>query len=91
MAVTATENYLNAQDRIGAWIEDWCNYGPSGFLSNADAWPNFKNWAEASNEFAGKKRDFLDDLAERPGVTRDRDHAKGRGFRGIELKVFEKT
>ena len=81
----ATEIYMNAQDKIGRWIEDCCTVGPNNWCSTAELWRSYEQWAKDHNEYVGTQRAFSDALGNREGIQGgDRARLSGvRGFEGI--------
>lgn len=82
----ATQEYLDAEDSVGRWLEDCCEIGGSAFSSSKDLFKSWKNWAEEFGEYVGTARKLSDQL-----VTRkfERDIQKGdRGFKGISVGMF---
>ncbi len=81
--VEATDSYLEAEDVLGAWIEDCCERVEASVATGA-LHHSYHGWAERTGErFLGMKR-FAQALEER-GFQRQRT-AKARGFIGLRLK-----
>jgi putative DNA primase/helicase len=84
-AVTdATKEYLDAEDRIRAWLDDRVNLGPQATAGTNALFKDFREWCDATGEFAGSKRAFSQSLITHsfepyPSKTM-------RGFKGLELK-----
>jgi putative DNA primase/helicase len=86
-AVTAeTNSYFEAEDTIGRWFADRCeNATQEAFQPTAALFADFKMWAENTGEYAGKEKDFVQELIAR-GYCQDRRRVLGvqqRGFAGI--------
>lgn len=81
----ATEDYFEAEDAIGRWIEECCETGrPSLSAGSTELFASWKTWAEANGEYAGSKKRFSEKLS-----ARNYEKFKSssvRGFRGISLK-----
>lgn len=80
----ATQEYLDAEDAIGRWLEECCENNKSAFTSSKVLLRSWKNWTEDCGEFTGAQRKLSDQLA-----TRGFQGAKilqARGFKGIQLK-----
>ena len=83
----ATEEYLEAEDALVRWIEDRCNEGPHFAGTVAELFKSWKEWCEATGEFAGTQRRFGQNL-ESHGFERARIGARSNhGFRGIGPKA----
>ena len=74
--VTATEEYLEAEDALKAFIDENCEIGKDRSDSIKNLWNGWKVWAEKSGEFVGNKRKFGDKLVDK-GFPRTKG-AKGR-------------
>ena len=74
--VDATEEYLEAEDALKAFIEEQCEMGSSRSDSINSLWKGWKAWAESSGEYVGSKRKFGQKLVDK-GFPRIKG-AKGR-------------
>ena len=83
--VSATEEYFEAEDALGRWLEERCVREPSARSLTAELFSDWKQWAETSGEFIGSQRRFSDLLITR-GLEKWRNGAGVRGFQGIGLK-----
>lgn len=81
----ATEEYFEAEDALGRWIDERCVREPNAKSLTAELFSDWKQWAEASGEFIGSQRRFSDLLITR-GIEKWRNSAGVRGFQGIGLK-----
>lgn len=81
--MAATEDYFEAEDAIGRWIDERCSMGPSQNASTATMFADWKAWAEANGEFAGSVKRFSESLIVR-GFERHNTRA-AKGFQGIAL------
>ena len=83
--VSATEEYFEAEDALGRWLEERCVREPSARSLTAELFSDWKQWADTSGEFIGSQRRFSDLLITR-GLEKWRNGAGVRGFQGIGLK-----
>jgi putative DNA primase/helicase len=80
----ATEEYFEAEDALGRWLDEACERGRNLSETSATLFAAWKVWAEANGEFVGSIKRFSENLASR-GFEPYRDrHA--RGFRGLVLR-----
>jgi len=82
--MAATEDYFEAEDAIGRWIDERCVRGPQYSEGSTALYTSWKAWAEANGEYAGSMKRFSESLSNR-GFQK-RNTAQARGFRGIGLK-----
>jgi hypothetical protein len=84
--LAATDEYFEAEDALGRWIEECCEQGPAFSETTATLFASWKAWAEAGGEYVGSIKRFSQTLTAR-GFERCRAAASTpRGFRGIALK-----
>ena len=83
--VDATEEYFEAEDALGRWLDERCVREPNAKSLTAELFNDWKQWAEASGEFVGAQRRFSDLLITR-GLDKWRNGMGVRGFQGIGLK-----
>ena len=83
--LAATEEYFEAEDALGRWMEECCERVPSAVETSAALFVSWKTWAEANHEFVGSVRRFSDNLLNR-NFERDRDR-RARAFRGLRLRA----
>lgn len=81
----ATEEYFEAEDALGRWLEERCVRAPNAKSLTAELFNDWKQWAEAAGEFIGAQRRFSDLLITR-GLEKWRNGMGVRGFQGIGLK-----
>jgi len=81
--LAATDEYFEAEDALGRWIEECCERGPAYLEPTAALFASWKAWAEASGEYVGSTKRFSDNLINR-GFERDRDGG-ARCFHGLRL------
>ena len=82
--MSATEDYFEAEDAIGRWMEERCERGSSFWAGSTDLFTNWKAWAEANGEYAGSMKRFSEMLSAR-GFDKFKTNSV-RGFRGICIK-----
>jgi len=83
--VEATEEYFEAEDALGRWLDERCVREPNAKSLTAELFTDWKQWAEAAGEFIGSQRRFSDLLITR-GIEKWRNSMGVRGFQGIGLK-----
>ena len=83
--VEATEEYFEAEDALGRWLEECCVREPNAKSLTAELFTDWKQWAEAAGEFIGSQRRFSDLLITR-GIEKWRNSMGVRGFQWIGLK-----
>lgn len=83
--VSATEEYFEAEDALGRWLDERCVREPNAKSLTAELFTDWKQWAETSGEFIGSQRRFSDLLITR-GLEKWRNSVGVRGFRGVGLK-----
>ncbi|WP_081025868.1 phage/plasmid primase, P4 family, partial [Ralstonia solanacearum] len=81
----ATEEYFEAEDALGRWLDERCVREANAKTLTAELFNDWKQWADSSGEFVGSQRRFSDLLITR-GVEKWRNTAGLRGFRGVSLK-----
>ena len=81
--MAATEDYFEAEDAIGRWIEERCGLDPGHSESTATLFADWKAWADANGEYAGSVKRFSEALGTR-GYQRHNTR-KAKGFRGIKV------
>jgi putative DNA primase/helicase len=84
--VEATEEYFEAEDALGRWLDERCVREPNAKSLTAELFNDWRQWAEASGEFVGAQRRFSDLLITR-GLEKWRNGMGVRGFQGIGLKL----
>jgi len=81
--MAATEDYFEAEDALGRWIEERCQTGPSHWTGSSALFASWKSWAEANGEYAGSMKRFSENLGARGFEKRNTRSA--RGFQGIRV------
>ena len=56
--VDATEEYFEAEDALGRWLDERCVREANAKSLTAELFNDWKQWAEASGEFIGSQRRF---------------------------------
>ncbi|MFO7310405.1 MAG: phage/plasmid primase, P4 family, partial [Pseudomonadota bacterium] len=83
--MAATEDYFEAEDALGRWLEECCDVGSSSFESGStELFNSWKSWAEANGEYAGSMKRFSETLSAR-GFEKFKTSTV-RGFRGIAVR-----
>ena len=82
-AVTsATDDYIEAEDTLGRWLEECCTVHRSQAASFADLWKSWKAWADAAGEYAGNKKRLGQHLTDR-GFEPINMSGGARGYKGL--------
>ena len=81
----ATDEYFEAEDAMGRWIEDRCVLHSNAKALTFELFNDWKLWAESNGEFLGSMRRFSDALLTRR-FEKWRNGSGMRGFVGIGLK-----
>ncbi len=84
--VSATDEYFEAEDALGRWLEENCVLQVNAKSLTAELFNDWKQWCDAAGEFIGTQRRFSDLLVTR-GIEKWRNVAGLRGFQGIGLKA----
>jgi putative DNA primase/helicase len=96
-AVTdATDDYLESEDLLGAWLDECCEILPPDidcepFTSRQQLFASWQAWCKRTGEHVGTRKQFLAALDNRDGLRR---HMRTgiRGYTGIRLRIdFELT
>jgi putative DNA primase/helicase len=83
--VDATEEYFEAEDALGRWIEERCYQHAEARAVVADLYADWKEWSEAAGEFVGSMKRFTELLTSRH-FEKCRMHGGVRGYKGISLQ-----
>jgi putative DNA primase/helicase len=69
--VSATEEYFEAEDALGRWLDERCVREANAKSLTAELFNDWKQWAEAAGEFIGATRfsDLLITRGWRNGAT----------------------
>ena len=83
----ATEDYLEQEDSVGAWLAECCETDANAWTASATLWESWTQWAQARGEFVGSTKRLSERLSSR-GFVNAHDAARTRrGFRGLRLAV----
>jgi putative DNA primase/helicase len=89
--IEATEDYLDNEDSVGAFLKEYCELDPNGEVSSAELFGKWKTYAMDNNAFIGSAKQFAGWLAER-GIFKDRDREGDRMlFKGLRLRRFARS
>lgn len=83
--LAATEEYFEAEDAIGCWVDERCFVDPNAKALVADLYADWKEWAEKAGEYVGSIKRFSEQLRSRK-FTPKRNGVGGRGFEGLSLR-----
>jgi putative DNA primase/helicase len=86
--VEATEEYLQGEDMIEAWIEDRCDRCQpivENFESRTELFASWKTWAANAEEFVGTSKRFYQRLDSKGFHRHKKDGV--RGYLGLKLKA----
>jgi putative DNA primase/helicase len=81
----ATDEYFEAEDAMGRWIQERCVLAPNATALTFELFGDWKQWAESNGEFLGSMRRFSEALLTRR-LQKWRASGGMRGFAGIGLK-----
>ncbi|MBR7621454.1 hypothetical protein JKL49_18830 [Phenylobacterium sp. 20VBR1] len=82
--LAATEEYFDAEDAVGRWLDERCTLGPNCKETSGALYASWKSWTEANGEYAGSNKRFSETLTAR-GFARA-NTMTARGFRGLALR-----
>jgi putative DNA primase/helicase len=86
MVRAATEQYLESEDSLNAWMDECAVPDPNAWEATGTLFGSWKRWAEAAGEYVGPQKRFIAVLEER-GYSPKRQAGTGlRGFRGLRMK-----
>jgi putative DNA primase/helicase len=84
-AVTkATEAYLEAEDAMGAWIEESCEKDSGAWTKTTVLFESWRSWATEAQEWVGSTKRFAQALEDR-GLRFQKRHGE-RGYWGLRLR-----
>jgi putative DNA primase/helicase len=92
--VGATDEYFEAENVIGRWLEERCTRGDAAidvvdgrkrpaFTSNKAVYRDYRAWAKEGGEFVLSERFFIQKLSGIDGLRRGRGGRDGKGERGL--------
>jgi putative DNA primase/helicase len=79
----ATQDYMEGEDTIAAWIDDCCIVDPDAWTTTRELYHSWKSWADDAGERVVEEKRFVELLGAH-GYKRHR-RAAGRGFDGLKL------
>ncbi|MFT0532418.1 phage/plasmid primase, P4 family [Castellaniella hirudinis] len=85
VVVQATDEYFEAEDAMGRWLDERCALAVSEKSLTAELFSDWKRWADDAGEFVGSQRRFSEQLIAK-GIQKWRNPNGIRGFQGIGLK-----
>ncbi len=80
-----TEEYFEAEDALGRWLDERCVREANAKSLTAELFNDWKQWADSAGEFVGSAAALLRSLITR-GLEKWRNRVGVRGFRGVGLK-----
>jgi P4 family phage/plasmid primase-like protien len=81
--LAATDEYFEAEDALGRWLEECCVLDPQHVEPTGALYASWKSWAEANGEFVGSIKRFSQTLTAR-GLVMHRT-ASARTFIGLRI------
>jgi len=82
----ATDEYFEAEDSVGRWIEERCLRATNARALTNELFADWKQWAETAGEFVGTQK-RLSELLQSRGIEKWRNTVGLRGLQGIGLKT----
>lgn len=83
--VSATEEYFEAEDALGQWIEERCQLAKTHREGVSDLFTDWREWAERAGEYVGSIKRFSELMATRK-FEKCRLHGGARAIAGISLR-----
>jgi|ERR1019366_10186423 putative DNA primase/helicase len=84
--IDATNQYLESEDVVSAWIADRCEVKESYQDTAANLFASWKAWAELMGEEPGSQKALSAKLQEQHGMKQTKiGHSKARGYQGLRL------
>jgi len=83
--LSATEEYFEAEDALGQWLDERCQLHPDMKTPTADLFDDWREWCEKSGEYVGSIKRFAEILLGR-GFEKTRMHGGVRAFKGLMAK-----
>lgn len=80
--LSATEEYFEAEDALGQWVEERCQVHREARQPTADLFDDWREWAERAGEYVGSIKRFVEMLLSR-GFERTRLHGGVRAIQGL--------
>jgi putative DNA primase/helicase len=83
--INATEDYLDDEDTLGAFINEHCILDVNAEVSSAQLFETWKDWAGENNAYIGSAKMFAGWMGER-GFAKTRDRAGNNNvFKGLKF------
>ncbi|WKB50880.1 phage/plasmid primase, P4 family [Eleftheria terrae] len=83
--VAATEEYFEAEDASGQWLDERIVLMPGAKVATSVLYADWRDWAERAGEFVGSIKRFAEMLKAR-GFEQSRLSGGVRAFKGLSLK-----
>jgi len=83
--VSATEEYFEAEDALGQWMDERCDVVKEAKTGSSDLYSDWREWAERAGEYVGSIKRFSELLITR-GFEATRLHGGKRGFKGLLVR-----
>ena len=83
--VSATEEYFEAEDALGQWIEERCLLAKTHREGVSELFADWREWAERAGEYVGSVKRFSELMAARK-FEKCRLTGGARGITGIALR-----
>lgn len=83
--VSATEEYFEAEDALGQWIEERCILSKTHREGVSDLFTDWREWAERAGEYVGSIKRFSELMSTRK-FEKCRLHGGARAIAGISLR-----
>ena len=83
--VSATEEYFEAEDALGQWIEERCVLAKTHREGVSELFADWREWAERAGEYVGSVKRFSELMATRK-FEKCRLHGGARALAGISLR-----
>ena len=83
--VSATEEYFEAEDALGQWLEERTKNQAEAREATSQLFADWREWAERAGEYVGSIKRFAELLIARGFVT-TRMHGGTRAFKGVSLR-----
>lgn len=83
--LSATEEYFEAEDALGQWLDERCQLHPEMRTPTADLFDDWREWCEKSGEYVGSIKRFAEVLLVR-GFEKTRMHGGVRAIKGLMPK-----
>lgn len=83
--VSATEEYFEAEDALGQWIEERCLLAKTHREGVSELFTDWREWAERAGEYVGSIKRFSELMATRK-FEKCRLHGGARAIAGISLR-----